>query len=80
MRTGGGEGEALSRDTRRLQSQPDESERPALWDPANAWPSGRRLIWALPATWVGVSAARGDRRGRVEGLSSFEAGLLRRHG
>src|SRR5271157_6401439 len=29
---------------------------------------------------VGVSAAAGDRRGRVEGLSSFEAGLLRRHG
>ena len=29
---------------------------------------------------VGVSAATGDRRSRVEGLSCFEAGLLRRHG
>ena len=28
MRTGGGKGEALSRDTRRLQSQPDEGKRP----------------------------------------------------
>ena len=80
MRTGGGKGEALSGDTRRPQSQSDEGERPALWDPANAWPSGRGLIWAPPATLVGVSAARGDRRGRVEGLSSFGVRLLRRHG
>src|SRR5208282_6248200 len=55
MRTGGGKDEAVSRDTRRLQSQPDEGERPALWDPANAWPSGRRLIWALLATSVLVA-------------------------
>src|SRR5271166_6541055 len=37
-------------------------------------------LYLLEGTRLGVSAARGDRRGRVEGLSSFEAGLLRRHG
>ena len=52
MRTGGGKGEALSVDTRSLQPHPVEGERPALWDPVNALPSGRKWIWALLAVYV----------------------------
>ena len=48
----GGEGDALSVDTRSLQPLTDEGERPALWDPANAWPAGRKWIWAVLAVFV----------------------------
>ena len=74
MRTRGGKGEALSIDTSRLQSQPDEGKRPALWDPANAWPSGRKLIWALLATYVLVAQGPSflhNIRGRWDGGNDF---------
>ncbi len=31
-------------------SGPDKRERPVLWDPLNAWPAGRKWIWAVLAT------------------------------
>ncbi len=49
-------------------------ERPVLWDPANAWPSGRRLIWALLATYVLVAQGPSflhNIRGRWDGGNDF---------
>src|SRR5262245_53638828 len=38
-----------------LQSSPDREESPALWDPANAWPTGRKWIWAILASFVVIA-------------------------
>lgn len=74
MRTGGGKGDALKVDPRSLQPQPDEGERPALWDPANAWPVGRKWIWALLAIYVLVAQGPSllhNIRGRWDGGNDF---------
>lgn len=34
------------------QTPADRKEHRALWDPASAWPAGRKWIWALLATYV----------------------------
>ena len=78
MRTGGGKGDALSVDTRSLQPHPVEGERPALWDPANAWPAGRKWIWALLAIYVMVAQGPSflhKHSGKVGGRKRFLPGL-----
>ncbi len=52
MRVGGGKGDVSSANTESPQARPDGEDRPVLWDPANAWPAGRKWIWAALATFV----------------------------
>lgn len=60
--------------TRSPQSRPDGQDRPTLWDPANAWPAGRKLIWAVLAVYVLVAQGPSflhNIRGRWDGANDF---------